>query len=119
MSTAPLRSGNCSASPTTRCARERSRTYARWTMLKSMAAAVVGDIVEITLRIGIVEIDCWRKDVIPEGHQCGSDAGRAARSLRMADHRLRRGAGDLPGVRAEGEFHGARLDAIVEIGRRA
>ncbi len=37
----------------------------------------------------------------------------------MADHRLRRAAGQPARVPAEGELHGPRLDAIVQLRRRA
>src|SRR6266550_3964784 len=55
----------------------------------------VGDIVEITIRIGFVEVDCGRNDARFHRAQGRAQTGGAAGPLRMADLRFGSGHGDL------------------------
>ena len=81
--------------------------------------ARVGDVVEVALGVGRVEVDRRRQEPVAHPEQGRRDAGRAAGALRVADHRLDRGAGDPSRRAAEGEPGGARLDAVVQLGRGA
>src|SRR5688572_29225003 len=83
------------------------------------AAADVGDEVEIALRIGIAVIDRRRQEAVAQRQRRGDDAGGAARALRVADHRLGRRTGHAIGQRPKEPPHAARLDRVVEHGRRA
>src|ERR1700694_3417625 len=65
------------------------------------SAALVGDDVEIARRIRVALIDRRREESARQGERRGDDAGRAARALRMANHRLHRRPGKPLGMSAE------------------
>src|SRR6185436_10007245 len=82
-------------------------------------ARFVGDVIQITIRVRLVEVDRWWDFVRMHRAERRRYPCRATRALRMSDLRLRcrhRNPRRLPVKR---ELQGARLNSIVEQGGRA
>src|SRR6185369_16797163 len=76
-------------------------------------------VIEITLGIGILEIESRRNQTFSHRKQNRTDACRAACTLRMSDHRFGRTHRDSKSMFLEAMFHGTCLDTIVQLRRRA
>src|SRR5215510_8312800 len=70
---------------------------------------LVGNVVEITIRVRLVEVDCRWDLVCVHRAERSAQTGRATRALRMSDLRLRRGHRDARGVAVKRPFQRARL----------
>src|SRR4051794_36290870 len=83
------------------------------------ATTDIGDVVEVALGIGLLEVDGGRYLSVLHGDERGSDTGSATCALRVADLGFQSRHRDVVGVVAESELERARLDAVVEFGGRA
>ena len=82
-------------------------------------SALPRDEVHVARRIRVDQVGGRRQEPARQGQRGRDDAGRAAGALRMADHRLGRGARHALGQRAEHRARALRLDGVVELRRRA
>src|SRR5262249_31142471 len=80
---------------------------------------LTGNVIEIALGVGLVDIDGGRRDGVAHREQGRGNPGRAASALRVADHALQRRAGDPVRVAVERELDGAGLDPVVQLRGRA
>src|SRR5215204_5210735 len=80
-------------------------------------ARFVGDVVEITIRVRLIEVDGWRDLVCMHGAECCGQTCGATRALRMADLRLRCRHRNPRRLAIERKLQGARLNSIVEQSR--
>src|SRR5215470_14354639 len=71
------------------------------------------NVVEIALRVWLLDVDCRRENAVPHGEQGRRHSRRTARALGMADQALHARSRELVGMAIERELHGARLDAVV------
>ena len=86
---------------------------------RSAAPGRAGNVVQVAVRVGFLHVDGGGHDAVAHGQQGGGHTGGAARALRVADQAFQRGARQLVGMPVEGQFHGARLDAVVQLRRGA
>ena len=102
-----------------RCSSIRSPRQLQSAASMSAGARRVRNEIHVARRIRIVEVDRRRQQAVRHRQRGRGHAGRAARALRMADHRLRRRSRHAIGVAAEDAADAPRLDAIVQLRRRA
>src|SRR5262249_1100507 len=95
------------------------RDAVRHRVLDVELAAAIGDVVEIALGVGLVDVDRGWHDTIAHRQQRRGDAGGAARALRGADQALQGRPRQPVGMTIESELHSARFDAVVQLRRRA
>jgi hypothetical protein len=74
------------------------------------------NVVEIAFRIGPLEIQCRRDDVLFQREQYRANPGRSTRALRMTNHGFCRTQRNAAGAFFEAMLDGTSFDAIVEIG---
>src|ERR671926_954180 len=82
-------------------------------------ARFVGDVIKITIRVRLIEVDRWWDLLCVHRAERGGQSGGATRTLRMSDLRLRgrhRNPRRLPVKR---KLQSARLNSIVEQRGRA
>ena len=79
---------------------------------------LVRNVVEIAVRILVLEIDRGGHDVIASGEDAGGGFDRAGRAEAVAGHRLGGRDGELVGVRAEHSADGPRLGRVADVGGR-
>ena len=74
----------------------------------------VRDVVEVAIRVGVVEIDGWGKHAVADGQEADDRLDAAGRGDQVAHHAL--GAGDrhLVGRLAEGPLDRQGLDRVVD-----
>src|ERR1035437_2824973 len=73
-------------------------------VLNVHAAGDIRDVVQVALRVGLLNVDGRMHHAIPHGQQRSRYACRTARSLGMPDQALQRRSRELIGVAVEGEF---------------
>src|ERR1044072_1754166 len=79
----------------------------------------VGNVIEITIRVRLIEIDRgWDLVGMHRAKRC-SESGGATRALRMTDLRLRRRHRNAPRISVKSELQRACLNSIVEQSRGA
>src|SRR5436305_1492901 len=88
-------------------------------MLDVEAARTFGNVIEVAVGVGLVEVERRVDDSVAHGEKCCSDSGGSARTLRMSDQALETRAGQFCGVLAESEFDGSGFDAVVQFGGRS
>src|SRR5262245_20236990 len=79
----------------------------------------VGEKVEVTSRILVREIDRRRQVAARECQRRGDDAGGAAGTLRMSDHRFGGRTRHMVRSFAEDLSSAARFDHVIQLRRRA
>src|SRR5690349_4629258 len=82
-------------------------------------ARFVGDVIEITIRVRLIEVDRWRDLVCMHGAERSGQPRSATRALRMTDLRLRRRHRNARRLPIKRSLQGTRLDSIVEQSRGA
>src|SRR5215813_9677288 len=88
-------------------------------VLNLFIAAWHWNVVQITVRIRIFQIDSGGKRFVLHGNQGCSHTGGATRTLRMSNLRFQRRHWHLVGVVAESQLERTGLNAVVELGRCA
>ena len=76
----------------------------------------VGDVIQIALGVGDVEVNGWRNFSVLHGDEGCSQAGRAAGALGMPDLRLQSGHRNTTRVLAESEFQSPGFDPVIHFG---
>src|SRR6185369_17367873 len=82
-------------------------------------ARFVGDVIEITIRIRLVEVYRWWDLVCMHCAERCRQTSRTTCTLRMSDLRLRRRHRNARCMAVQRQLQGARLNSIVEQRRRA
>src|SRR3970040_128390 len=80
---------------------------------------LVGDVVEVALRIGMLVVDRWRDGTTVDRQHASNELHRPGRAEQVAHHGLRGTHGYLPGARAEHLLDGQRFGAVVVRGAGA
>src|SRR5579864_3590050 len=83
------------------------------------AAATVGHVVEVALRVGLVQVDRRRYELVTNGQNRDDRLDRAGRAEQVPVHRLRRRHRDGAGLRPESGFHRTGFGGVVHLRRRA
>src|SRR5439155_27207175 len=76
----------------------------------------MGDVIEIALRIRVVEIDGRGEHAVADGQQADDRLDAAGGRDQVPHHALGAGDPDLVGVVPEGPLDGERLDRVVDGG---
>src|SRR5216684_6260920 len=82
------------------------------TGLRREGTCVIGNVIEVTLRIRRLQIDRWRQDAILHSEHCRSDLEGGGRAKGVAHHRLCRANGNGVGCLAKYSFQDAGFFAV-------
>ena len=76
----------------------------------------VGDIIEVAVRVGVVEVDRRRHDPVPDRQDAGDGSQRRRRPEQVPGQRFGRGDGQVVGMLAEGRPDRVRLGDVPHTG---